>query len=300
MPLVMNNDARDLIALPELVERLEAMRIDLTSADCAAECGHLLARLARDGDFLGDMMIDDLKAGFAGQVAQNRYSAQVFLLHRSGRRFFLRANMWPAATDYAYQASGPATFAYDYPHDHNFSFLTVGYFGPGYVSDYYERGDEDADFAGHIGAPIPIRFVETSALETGKLMLYRAHRDIHRQLPPASMSVSLNIMEEGDHVPWRDQYVIDLDKGVIVDTPTLAPAEAIMRCAVHLCGANGVDLAADFARSHPVPRMRANAIAALAAVAEGDAARTAVLERGASDADARVAGESRRRLAMMG
>jgi hypothetical protein len=117
-------------------------------------------------------------------------------------------------------------------------------------------------------------------------MLYRAHRDIHSQLPPESLSISLNIMEEGEHVPWRDQYIVDLERGTIAKRPTLTQAEMLLRGAVHFC-AEGVDLADQFAKHHPVPRVRANAIAALAAVAEGDA-RAAMLERGLSDQDARV------------
>src|SRR3546814_18465277 len=58
----------------------------------------------------------------------------------------------------------------------------------------------------------------------------------------------------------------------------------LLRCAVHLTG-NGRDIAEQFAKAHPVPRVRANAIAALAAVAVD---RGAILERGLADADARV------------
>src|SRR3546814_8852940 len=66
------------------------------------------------------------------------------------------------------------------------------------------------------------------------MMLYRAHRDIHSQLPPESLSVSLNIMDEGEHVPWRDQYIVDLEAGTIAKRPTLTSGEMLLRCAVHL------------------------------------------------------------------
>src|SRR3546814_20377265 len=51
-----------------------------------------------------------------------------------------------------------------------------------------------------------------------------------------------------------------------------------------------------FAKAHPVPRVRANAIAALAAVAEGEG-RAALLERGTRDVDARVRDDCKRWLA---
>ena len=202
--------------------------------------------------------------------------------------------MWPAAGDAAFATSGPAAFAYGLPHDHNFHFLTAGYFGPGYVSDYYDYDAEAVD--GRIGEPLNLKFVERSQLGEGQMMLYRAHRDVHSQLPPESLSVSLNIMDEGEHVPWRDQYIVDLDHGTIARRPTLSPSEMLLRCAVHLTG-NGRDVAEQFAREHPVPRVRANAIAALAALEMGDA-RAAVLERGLGDGDARVRDDCRRWLAV--
>ena len=114
-------------------------------------------------------------------------------------------------------------------------------------------------------------------------------------MPPDTLSISLNIMEEGAAVPWRDQYIVDLERGTIAKRPTLTQGEMLLRCAVHFC-AEGVDLADQFAARHPVPRVRANAIVALAAVAEGDA-RAAALERGMRDGDARVRDDCARWLA---
>jgi hypothetical protein len=270
--------------LEEVAARLDEGGVDLSDEASLARCAGLLAGLQRNRSFLADRIIAELKASYADQLAANRYSAQVFLLHRSPRGYFLRANLWPAATDAAYAASGPAAFAYGLPHDHNFHFLTTGYWGPGYVSDYYEYDAEAVD--GRLGEPLNLRFVERSSLSEGRMMLYRAHRDIHSQLPPGRLSVSLNIMDEGEHVPWRDQYIVDLEHGTIAKRPTLTPGETLLRCAIHLTE-NGKDIADHFAKAHPVPRVRANAIAAQAAVAEGEA-RVAVLERGMGDIDARV------------
>ena len=139
-----------------------------------------------------------------------------------------------------------------------------------------------------------LRFVERSQLGEGQMMLYRAHRDIHSQRPPESLSVSLNIMDEGEHVPWRDQYIVDLQRGTIAKRPTLTSSEMLLRCAVHLTE-NGKDVAEQFAKAHPVPRVRANAIAALAAVSVEPGMG---LERGMHDADARVRDDCRRWLTL--
>lgn len=282
MPRLIDPPAGPALDLDEVTARLDESGVDLAKEDSIAHCAGLLAGLQRNRDFLADRVIAALKASYADQLEINRYSAQVFLLHRGARGFYLRANLWPAASDAVYAASGPAAFSYGVPHDHNFSFLTAGYFGPGYVSDYYDYDPESID--GRLGEPLNLKFVERSQLAEGKLMLYRAHRDIHSQLPPDSLSVSLNIMDEGDHVPWRDQYIVDLEAGTIARRPTLTSGEILLRCAVHLTG-NGRDVAEQFAKAHPVPRVRANAIAALAAVATDP---SAVLERGRGDIDARV------------
>lgn len=290
MPRLIDPPAGPVLDLEEVAARLDERGVDLSDEASVMHCANLLAGLARNRDFLADRVIAELKASYRNQLESNRYSAQVFLLHRSPRGYFLRANMWPAAGDAAYAASGAAAFAYGLPHDHNFSFLTTGYFGPGYVSDYYDYDADSID--GCIGEPLNLRFVERSQLGEGRMMLYRAHRDVHSQLPPESLSVSLNIMAEGEHVAWRDQYIVDLYHGTIAKRPTLSPSEMLLRCAVHLTD-NGRDVAEHFAKAHPVPRVRANAIAALAAGEEGEA-RMALLERGLTDRDARVRDDCRR------
>lgn len=279
--------------LAEVTARLDQHGVDLTDEASIARCADLLTGLARNRRFLADHLITALKASYTDQLAANLYSAQVFLLHRSPRGFYIRANLWPAATDAVYAASGAAAFSYGVPHDHNFSFLTTGYFGPGYVSDYYEVDPEAID--GRRGEALTLKFIERSALSEGRMLLYRAHRDIHCQLPPATLSVSLNIMDEGEHVPWRDQYIVDLENHSIARRPTLTSSEMLLRCAVHLSD-EAKDIADQFAKNHPVPRVRAGAIAALAAVAEG-AGRAAVLERGLGDKDARVRDDCARWLA---
>lgn len=182
MPQLIDPPAGPEYDLAEVVARLDERGVDLTDEASLARCADLLAGLSRNRDFLAERVIAELKASYVDQLATSRYSAQVFLLHRSRRGFFLRANLWPAATDAACVASGPAAFAYGLPHDHNFHFLTVGYRGPGYISDYYEYDAEAVD--GRLGEPLNLHFVERSRLEEGKMMLYRAHRDIHSQLPP--------------------------------------------------------------------------------------------------------------------
>jgi hypothetical protein len=295
VPRLIDPGAGGVIGLGELVEALDADPVDVRDEDAFASWGPLLARLGRNPDFLAELAIEELKARCRGQSAANGYGPQVFLLRPPNGRYVLRANFWPARDDAVTRASGPAAFFYDLPHDHNFPFLTYGYLGPGYWSDYYEY---DADrLTGLPGEPAGLRFVERARLEPGRLMLYRMRRDVHVQLPPDSLSVSLNILGSDPTQPWLDQYRFDVGAGAIGEALTCTGAEALLALAVHL--GNGLDLATRFAATHPCDRMRATAVAALASAAPDQGARHAILAVAADSPSAYVAGQARLKLAAL-
>jgi hypothetical protein len=121
-----------------------------------------------------------------------------------------------------------------------------------------------------------LRFIERSRLEEGKLMLYRAHRDVHAQHPADALSVSLNVMHTTGAQGWLDQYRLDLDQGKIGAIVSGGPSEAFMRIAVGLGGAEAFDLATRFAHHHPSDRMRLACWDALAGISGDVASRDAV------------------------
>ena len=282
------------ITLEELVDTLDATAFDPQDEDSFAALGPLLARLGHNRTFLADLAIDELKLRCARQSAVNGYGPQVFLLRPPNGRYVVRANFWPAADDAVVQASGAAPFFYGLPHDHNFPFLTCGYLGPGYWSDYFEYDGQAV--SGAVGSDAGLRFVERSRLDRGKLMLYRMQRDVHVQLPPDSFSVSLNILGQHPSHPWIDQYRFDIARNMIVEGLTTAPSEGLATLAVHLGGGNGLDLAAHLVRHHPHPRMRRTAAAALASANGPDSDRRTLLECAASDANIAVRIQARRAL----
>jgi hypothetical protein len=278
MPLTI--DCRDYAApidLGELVEALEE-RFDSRDEEGLAQWAPALHRLAGNRRFLGDLVIDELKQHCAGQSARNQYSAQVILLHGS-RRFLIRANFWPSETDSVYANSGPQPFFYGAPHDHNFSFLTVGYLGPGYLSDYYEY--DYGRVAGCPGEEVDLRFIERSCLSPGKVMLYRKHLDVHSQLPPESLSVSLNIMALSTASEFEEQYSFDVASSRVSGILNTSSLETLVRLASTFGGGNGQDLVEDFALHHPSDRIRFAAWRAKAAAAPDVDARLAVYEEAA-------------------
>lgn len=241
-------------SLAECLDALGDRGFDPDDETSLAGAATALRRLGNDRAFLGDMLIAQLKERHRELGESTAYGAQSIVLSRPHGGCFLRANIWPSETDSCFRTSGAKTFVYGIPHDHNFSFLTVGYLGPGYASDYYEYDYESC--AGYLGERPGLRFIERSALGEGKLMLYRAHRDIHAQLPAESLSVSLNILRIHPAEGWLDQYGFDLETGAITGVLNPTATETFLRCAVALGDAEAIDLADSFGRSHPSDRIR--------------------------------------------
>jgi len=293
MPRILDPGDGDAIGLDDLFAILDDTHVDVRDEEAFATLGPALARLGRNPTFLADLAIRELADRCDAQARDNGYGAQVFLLRPPDGRFVVRANFWPSEGDPGFGASGASAFFYGLPHDHNFPFLTYGYLGPGYWSDYYEVDPDRLE--GRVGEDARLRFVERSRLEQGKLMLYRMRRDVHSQAPPDAFSVSLNILGHDPAQPWTDQYRYDLKAGTIDGILTTTPGEALLAIGTRFGGGNGIDLAARFAASHRCERMRVTAIDALHRV-DSDRARP-MLERIADDPSRRIAAAARDRLA---
>jgi hypothetical protein len=290
MPRIVACPESDAITLPELIEALNDPHFDPADEDSFAAAGPLLKRLANNRGFLAEIALAELKDRCHRQSATNRYSSQVILLHRASEKYFLRANFWPSPKDSVYRASGTSPFFYHVPHDHNFSFLTVGYLGPGYWSDYYEY--DYGEVAGIPGEAVDLRFVEKARLEPGKVMLYRAHRDVHNQLPADEMSISINIMHASPCLPFLSQYRFDVEEKKIAGILSRTSAEALLALAAHHGGGNGRDLVESFADFHPCDRIQFAALRELAAAQPEVDARLEILGRGRHSSDAFVAAMS--------
>jgi hypothetical protein len=213
------------------------------------------------------------------------------------QNFFVRANIWPSPRDHIYVTSGAEQFFYHYPHDHSFNFLTVGYFGPGYSSNYYEYDYGAA--AGYLGEKVPLRFVEHSALSEGKVMLYRACMDVHDQFPGDSLSISLNIMENTMRASIHDQYAFDVGKGEISALINRIPSSALLPLVAGLGDGDGTDFLTETMRRHPAERVRCSAMMALAGASGGVEEAMAVYEAQLGSDQAMVRGWAGHQLARL-
>ena len=126
MPRVIDLADEGVHSLEECVDRLSRRGFDPGDEDSLREAARDLRRLGNDRRFLGDILIDELKKRDQPDAAATAYGPQTVMLSRPSGEFFLRANIWPSPDEHVLRASGEAPFYVDVPHDHNFSFLTLG------------------------------------------------------------------------------------------------------------------------------------------------------------------------------
>jgi hypothetical protein len=270
MPQLIECKDERVISLKQAIAEIGPSGVDMSDPDDVARGALTLRRLNNNRTFLGDILVEQLTQRHRQIGPQSAYGPQAIVLSELKGGSFLRANIWPSAKDACFQASGAKSFVYGTAHDHNFSFLTAGYFGPGYASDYYEY--DYSSVAGYVGEQPGLKFTGRDTLSEHKMMLYRAHKDIHSQIPPESMSVSLNIMHIDPAQGWFDQYGFDLSSGEITGLLNPTSTECFLRCAVGLGGEEAIDLADHFGKHHPSDRIRLASFEARATLTIGAAA----------------------------
>lgn len=254
MPRLIEAPDSQSCSLEEAIDGVALSGFDPGRDESLQQAALWLRRLNNNRSFLGDLLIEQLKSQFRDTGIDSGYGPQAIVLSPLRDGVFLRANIWPSERDHCFKSSGANTFVYDVPHDHNFSFVTSGYLGPGYRSDYYEY--DYSEVAGYAGERPGLKFIERSALHRDKLMLYRAHVDIHNQIPPESLSISLNVMHVDPVQSWFDQYGFDLKDGSITRVLSPNATEVFLRTAVATGEEEALDLAEQFGRSHPSDRLR--------------------------------------------
>jgi hypothetical protein len=184
-------------------------------------------------------------------------------------RFAVRANFWlPAPALPASVKMIADHYGYLKPHDHPFDFLTVGYKGAGYTTVIYENECATGHAAAQEAAQL--RFAEKTTLPEGKIMFYRAHRDVHAQLVPDTLSVSLNLVV----LPEKDmeQHIFDVERNVVKNViGALGNVQGLCQFARALGSIEAVPGLARLASCHPAPEIRRTALHSLCQLAGREA-----------------------------
>ncbi|MEU9147258.1 hypothetical protein [Streptomyces sp. NPDC048349] len=199
-------DRQPSIGLADYLDHIQAT-VDPADTDSVLGSADALHALSSDPDLLVDHLNREL-ADLASWQNGNPYMGPALLLGR-GNSFIVRANIWLPPTGMNPQQE-QSLHSYELPHDHPFSFLTVGHLGPGYETTIWEYDPHQV--TGHPGEQVELRLLEHTELPPGKVMFYRASRDIHTQHHPPALCVSLNLLIHHRDKPHTEQRFFDTDR----------------------------------------------------------------------------------------
>ncbi|WP_437289525.1 transposase [Sorangium sp. So ce406] len=270
MSITLATDNDDIFELAQYIEHIED-NVDLDDRASVMASAPALRALANNRSFFVRKLNEDL-ASLSSFQSFNSYTAQTMLLG-TGRGFHVRANIWlPCDERPQVRAWQEQLFVYGLPHDHNFDFLTVGYHGPGYSTDLYEY--DRSSVLGMPGERVELVSRGKATLEPGKVMFYRACRDVHAQLPPAAFSISLNLMIESRKNALLDQYIFDPEQGVIRGTVQTGTSRSFLFELPRYLGDDTTRSTLErLAAEHPSGRVRAASLETLCALEPGEAER---------------------------
>lgn len=224
--------------------------------DSLLECAKHLKMLSNNSQFLSDQINNQLQ-DMATFQRNNAYGIQTTLLHID-TFFYVRINTWPAISEHKdVNIWQKELYHHVRAHDHNFPFITVGCHGKGYETEIWEYDYDKV--IGYVGEKVQLNYLERTSLPKGKVMYYRASKDIHTQIPPEDYSISLNIMPRGNSFLEKEQFHFDLQNKTIT---SIAPGVGtgrlfLLDLAKRLGDTKTESLLEQIATSHNMPHVRA-------------------------------------------
>jgi hypothetical protein len=240
------------ISLSEFINCIDSAGYEFKENADLIDSAKYLKKLANNKHFLLDLMFEELR-GVGEFQGSNFYGPQVFMLHRTDK-YFVRANVWKPISQ---MEKAVPDFQYDICHDHNFDILTVGYLGPGYCSRTYTY--DSSAVVGALGEKVDLVPGGLFTLHKGTVALYRAKKDVHIQLPPEELSISLNLIPKNDKTDEL-QLQFDEETGCIRRYLQSSGSETVVRFAGLLGQESWLELLGRIAATHPSPQMRALAL----------------------------------------
>lgn len=197
----------------EILEWCES-HVDPLDEDSILGASDLLYSLQNNRAFVTEAIGQELR--HLGDPTRTRQVSPQSLFFDSAGAFAIRVNIWspPDAVDSRSRAHQDEVFSYLIPHDHNFGLLTVGYAGRGYTTVVHEYDADSVE--GYAGERVALRELGTTTLSRGRILYYRPSRDIHAQLHPQDVSISVNLLVEHARYRSRPQFEFDIEQRRIV------------------------------------------------------------------------------------
>ena len=167
--------------LATFVERMDTYDLHRDTSHIIAD----LRELATHRTLLSEHLYNTLQRD--GYSTKNSlYNAYAFVLHYSDA-YSVRLGFWAPVSS----QDESETFIYNLNHTHDFEIYAVGYSGDGYISIKRKILDKTPLRAGirpSLGDETTIK------LAPGEVMHMQPYYEVHRQLPPRSMSSSLSLI----------------------------------------------------------------------------------------------------------
>jgi hypothetical protein len=286
MALTLETNHTDSITLDEYVAWMKA-KVEFSDRDSVLASAPMLRALANNRTFFSDYLANELR-DFATFQLGNAYTAPSFLLAVEPE-FIVRVNIWEPP---AGGVNHDQVFSYHLLHDHNFSFMTVGYYGAGYETALYEY--DGSRVRGDVGELADLSYLGKTSLSPGKVMFYRASRDVHRQEYPRETSISVNLLLLERNTSLIDQYEFDARDGRILRTIEGSNTTRIGLCelARTLRDVSSLGALERIARTHPHHTVRSSAIRAIVGIDREEGLRVARSLANSGEAEARRIGDA--------
>jgi hypothetical protein len=182
----------------------------------------------------------------------------------------LRANVWPTMRQSnPYAGQEMLLYAYELPHNHDFTFLTVGHFGEGYETDVYEV--DPATITGEAGQNVKLENYSREKLSKGRVLSFNAYSDLHTQFPPPELSISINLIVLETGRTGEQCFFDTANQKVIhaIDEGTVGRMKLTLDLAAAFPTPETVDILERFAETSRYERLRATARDHLEALGAG-------------------------------
>jgi hypothetical protein len=253
------------MSLDEFVAHVDA-EVDIEDFESIKESAWALRALANDREFLLNAYNDELAAIVDG-TSWNVLTPQTIILARR-ENFYIRSNIWlPPSESMQFRDREAKLTAYGLTHDHNFHFLTVGYYGAGYFTDVYRY--DYKRIVGYIGEDAELEFVGHYQLTPGMVMAYEAGRDVHVQYEPDDIAISINLMTIPQSTYFQQQISFDLEQRRIAAGLTDSVGTRLFLLSFMKDNHDGrsIDLLARTVTDYPCLRTRSQALRLLGEIA---------------------------------
>lgn len=216
-----------------------------------------LVALSNNKELIGRLFSRELSNWKSGQFSM--YSPQSCVVDSFGE-YVVRLNFWPLLpSDPRRREALARLLSYDDCHDHNFSFITTNFFGPGYTTIVHSY--DYAKAKGLVGEQVDMTYLGSFDLAPGDVMLFESGKHLHRQLPPTAASASLNLMMAPATAVRQEQFYFDPEERRIVGyvSSTSTKRNSQLNFIPELMNHQTVDLLRKIAESHSSLRLRREA-----------------------------------------